>query len=105
MDAIKNALSGSSNTSKPAERNANAQETSSGGWGDKLNSALGGGKSSEAKEDYLDKGVDAFQQHVLGQGPQDNESALEQAKDEKISDFIRGQYKSVSGKEFPIADK
>ena len=29
----------------------------------------------------------------MGQGPQDNESAVEQAKDEQISDFIRGQYK------------
>ena len=31
-----------------------------------------------------------FQQNVLGQGAQDNESAVEQAKDEQISDFIRG---------------
>ncbi|KAF8441930.1 hypothetical protein BGX38DRAFT_1202962 [Terfezia claveryi] len=105
MDAIKNAISGSSNSSRPTETNTKPQKTSSGGWGDKLNTALGGGRSSEAKEDYLDKGVDAFQQHVLGQGPQDNESALEQAKDERISDFIRGTYKSTSGKEFPIADK
>lgn len=29
-----------------------------------------------------------MQQHVLGQGPQDNESAFEQAKDEKISDCV-----------------
>ncbi len=27
----------------------------------------------------------------MGQGKQDNESAVEQAKDEQISDFIRGQ--------------
>jgi hypothetical protein len=27
----------------------------------------------------------------MGQGPQDNESAVEQAKDEQISDFLRGQ--------------
>ena len=57
MDAIKNALSGSSNSGGPIETNINPQETSSGGWGDKLNSALGGGKSSEAKEDHLDKGT------------------------------------------------
>lgn len=31
-------------------------------------------------------GVDFVQEKVLGQGPQDNESAFEQAKDEKISD-------------------
>jgi hypothetical protein len=45
------------------------------------------------------------QQYALGQGPQDNESAIEQAKDEQISDFIRGQYKSNTGKDFPIKDK
>lgn len=30
--------------------------------------------------------IDLFQEHVLKQGPQNNESALEQAKDEYISD-------------------
>ena len=38
-------------------------------------------------------GIDAFQQYGLGQGDQSNESAVEQAKDEQISNFIRGQYK------------
>ena len=28
-----------------------------------------------------------------------------QAKDEQISDFIRGQYKSTTGKDFPVSDK
>lgn len=42
---------------------------------------------------------------MLGQGQQSNESAAEQAKDEAISDTIRSQYKSVTGSEFPIADK
>lgn len=32
-------------------------------------------------------------------------SAVEQAKDEQISDFIRGQYKSTTGKDVPIKDK
>ena len=41
----------------------------------------------------------------MGGGKQDNESALEQAKDEQISDFIRDKYKSTTGKEFPVADK
>ena len=84
-----------------------------GGLGDKLNSAAGGGRQSEKDEDYLDKGersetqlcailqvlmrsfpplgVDFVQEKFLGQGPQDNESAVEQAKDEQISDFIRNQ--------------
>lgn len=46
-----------------------------------------------------------MQQDVLGQGPQDNESALEQAKDEQISDFIRKEYKSTTGSDIPIKDK
>ncbi|KAK3985886.1 hypothetical protein QBC44DRAFT_311892 [Cladorrhinum sp. PSN332] len=79
--------------------------TSGGGIMDKLNSMAGGGKQSEKNEDAVDKGVDLFQQHVLGQGDQSNESALEQAKDEQISDFIRGQYKSATGKDVPIQDK
>jgi hypothetical protein len=69
-------------------------------------------------------GVDFVQEKFLGQGPQDNEvcchlyrkknivhmltqlqSAVEQAKDEQISDFIRGQYKSATGSDIPIKDK
>lgn len=66
-----------------------------------------------------------FQERVLGQGPQNNESAIEQAKDEQISgklfvrhqavgcrlltlrmsDFIRGKYKSTTGSDLPIEDK
>ena len=41
----------------------------------------------------------------MGAGPQDNESAIEQAKDEQISDYIRSQYKSTTGSEFPVKDK
>ncbi|KAF2795633.1 hypothetical protein K505DRAFT_323938 [Melanomma pulvis-pyrius CBS 109.77] len=76
-----------------------------GGIGDKLNSAAGGGKESEKNEDYLDKGVDYVQEKFLGAGPQDNESAVEQAKDEQISDFIRKQYKGATGSDVPIKDK
>ena len=50
-------------------------------------------------------GVDAVQQYGLGQGKQDNESAVEQAKDEQISDFIRDKYKSTTGDDFPVKDK
>lgn len=50
-------------------------------------------------------GVDWVQEHVLGQGDQSNESAVEQAKDEQISDFIRKQYKGTTGNDFPVADK
>ena len=41
----------------------------------------------------------------LSSQAQDNESAVEQAKDEQISDFIRGQYKSATGSDVPIKDK
>ncbi|KAJ4987188.1 hypothetical protein SVAN01_07340 [Stagonosporopsis vannaccii] len=76
-----------------------------GGIGDKLNTAAGGGRESEKNEDYVDKGVDFVQEKFLGQGAQDNESAVEQAKDEQISDFIRGQYKNATGSDIPIKDK
>ncbi|KAI5919983.1 hypothetical protein F4810DRAFT_714012 [Camillea tinctor] len=81
------------------------EEKSSGGFLDKINAAAGGGKESEKNEDALDKGVDWVQKHVLGQGDQSNESAIEQAKDEQISDYIRGQYKKTTGTDFPIKDK
>ncbi|KAI4273604.1 MAG: hypothetical protein LQ337_004511 [Flavoplaca oasis] len=110
MDTLKNMM-GSGGENKPVEGQAQGQtgEQASGGGGfmDKINSMAGGGKESEAKEDYLDKGecIDMFQEKVMGAGPQDNESAIEQAKDEQMSDFIRGKYKSQAGTDFPIKDK
>jgi len=86
--------------------NKPAQEGSgSGGLMGKVNSALGGGHKGEKNEDPLDKAVDFFQEHVLHEGSQKNESAIEQLKDEGISDTIRRQYKNMTGKEFPIEDK
>ncbi|ESK92381.1 hypothetical protein Moror_4558 [Moniliophthora roreri MCA 2997] len=76
-----------------------------GGFMDKVNNAMGGGAAGEKNEDALDKGVDWVQEHVFKQGPQNNESATEQMKDEAISDTIRQQYKNATGKDFPIADK
>jgi hypothetical protein len=72
---------------------------------EKFNTAAGGGRESEKNEDYLDKGIDMVQERILGQGPQDNESAVEQAKDEQISDFIREKYRSTTGSDVPIKDK
>jgi len=80
-------------------------EQPSGGLFGNLNSALGGGEAGEKKEDGLDKAVDYVQENVLGSGPQNNESAVEQAKDEQISDAIRGGFKNTTGRDFPIADK
>lgn len=34
-------------------------------------------------------GIDFVQEKFMGQGAQDNESAVEQAKDEQISDFSK----------------
>ncbi|TGZ79662.1 hypothetical protein EX30DRAFT_396998 [Ascodesmis nigricans] len=105
MDALKNLTGGGNNNNNRNPPTEKVKDESSGGFMDSVNSALGGGKKSEQNEDALDKGVDWVQEHVLGQGPQDNESAFEQAKDEQISDFIRGQYKSTTGKEVPVKDK
>lgn len=110
MDSFKNAVGLGDN--KPSEGAQQGQSTGQqeggggflGGIGDKLNSAAGGGKESEKNEDYLDKGVDYVQQ-AMGGGDQSNETAAEQFKDEQISDMIRSQYKSTTGKDFPVEDK
>ena len=49
--------------------------------------------------------VDFFQERVLHEGPQKNESAIEQAKDQAISNTIRHQFESITGKHFPGKDK
>ncbi|KAL9028204.1 MAG: hypothetical protein Q9196_003395 [Gyalolechia fulgens] len=90
MDSLKNAVGMGGGENKP-EGQAGQQGSSGGGLMDKFNSMAGGGKDSEKKEDYLDKGIDMVQEKVFGAGPQDNESAIEQAKDEQMSDFIRGK--------------
>ncbi|KAF1998052.1 hypothetical protein P154DRAFT_578338 [Amniculicola lignicola CBS 123094] len=92
------------------QQSSNSDEQKQGGGilgaiGDKVNSAAGGGQEGEKNEDYLDKGVDFIQEKYLGAGDQSNESAVEQAKDEQISDFIRKQYKTMAGSDIPIEDK
>ncbi|TRM70224.1 hypothetical protein BD626DRAFT_563886 [Schizophyllum amplum] len=101
MDFL-NSLSGKD---KEQSATAQTQQSSGGGFMDKINGSLGGGQSGEKKEDGLDKGVDWVQEHVFKQGAQTNESAFEQAKDEQMSDAIRRQYKNATGKDFPISDK
>ncbi|KAF2973242.1 hypothetical protein GQX73_g246 [Xylaria multiplex] len=105
MDFVNKIVGGESKDEDKASGAKNQQEGQSGGFLGKLNSLAGGGKESEKDEDALDKGVDWVQEHVLGQGDQSNESAVEQAKDEKISDFIRDQYKKQTGSDIPIKDK
>ncbi|RSH77008.1 uncharacterized protein EHS24_003949 [Apiotrichum porosum] len=53
----------------------------------------------------LPAGVDLVQQYGMGGGQQSNETAAEQAKDEVISDMIRGKYKEATGSDFFVADK
>ncbi|KAI1475340.1 hypothetical protein K445DRAFT_314469 [Daldinia sp. EC12] len=104
MDFI-NKITGSKDNEEKKSSEDKQQQESSGGFMDKINSMAGGGKESEKNEDVLDKGVDWVQEHVLGQGDQSNESAVEQAKDEQISDYIRDQYKKTTGSDFPVKDK
>ncbi|TFK32143.1 hypothetical protein BDQ12DRAFT_775027 [Crucibulum laeve] len=86
-------------------QNYSQPKSSGGGFMDKINGAMGGGEQGEKKEDMLDKAVDFAQEKLFGAGPQNNESAFEQAKDEQISDAIRRKYKAATGRDFPIADK
>ncbi|KAI6244805.1 hypothetical protein HI914_06890 [Erysiphe necator] len=109
MEFVKK-FSGSSGHQTSTETNDKvSQDKPSGGFlsslHSKMDKAAGGGRESEKNEDYLDKAVDMFQEKVLGKGKQDNESAMEQAKDEAISDSIRKGYKNATGKDFPIKDK
>lgn len=46
-----------------------------------------------------------FQEKVLKEGDQSNETAVEQAKDEAIAGAIRSKYKDATGSDFPIEDK
>ncbi|KAH9476942.1 hypothetical protein JR316_0010858 [Psilocybe cubensis] len=98
MNILKNQLGGQS-------KETQSTAGSGGGLMDKASGALGGGQAGEKNEDLLDKGVDLVQERVLGAGPQDNESPIEQAKDEQISDAIRRGYKGATGSDFPIKDK
>ncbi|CAI6341859.1 unnamed protein product [Periconia digitata] len=108
MDYV-NKLTGSGEQQTGQQQASSSENKQEGGFlsgiGNKLNNAAGGGAEGEKNEDMLDKGVDFVQEKVLGQGPQDNESALEQAKDEQISDYIRSSYKSATGSDVPIKDK
>lgn len=57
------------------------------------------------KTSLFTTGIDFVQEKFLGQGPQNNESAVEQAKDKMIAQTIRDGYKSSTGNEFPIKSK
>ncbi|KAF3940898.1 hypothetical protein ABW19_dt0200745 [Dactylella cylindrospora] len=108
MDFLKGLTENKGEEKKPEEKPVEKKEGLGGlldQAGSFINNQAGGGEKGEKREDYLDKGIDLVQEKVLGAGPQNNESAAEQAKDEAISDFIRDQYKKQTGKDFPVADK
>jgi len=67
----------------------------------KVREMAGGGQAGELDEDKLDKAVDLFQQRILKEGDQSDESAIEQLKDEQIANAIRHSFKSVTGHELP----
>jgi hypothetical protein len=134
MDFL-NKMTGNKHEGEGSKPEAEKKEEHGGGFMDKLHGLAGGGKESEKNEDGLDKGeslhflslilpaavrrpswsnclttlpclaVDYVQEKLLGKGDQSNESAVEQAKDEQISDFIRDRYKGATGKEFFVEDK
>ncbi|KAJ7289188.1 hypothetical protein C8J57DRAFT_1627728 [Mycena rebaudengoi] len=126
MDFVKKFTEGhhDQKTEHGAHQETGHKTEGGGGFMDKINGAMGGGKQGEQKEDLLDKAVD-FVQERMGGGDQSNESAIEQAKDEHISDAIRHGFKrrvpvlpsdaishthpilsfSVTGKDFPVKDK
>lgn len=58
MDYIKNLAGGNAqkNPEQAQQTQQTQQSSSGGGFMDSINSALGGGQKSEAKEDHLDKG-------------------------------------------------
>ncbi|KAF8155429.1 hypothetical protein B0H34DRAFT_713234 [Crassisporium funariophilum] len=62
-------------------------------------------KPTGGKSDPLDKAIDMVQEHVLKQGSQKNESAAEQAKDQKLASGIRKLFKMLTGKNVPGSKK
>ncbi|KAJ7108846.1 hypothetical protein C8R43DRAFT_1243467 [Mycena crocata] len=104
MDSLKKFAEEHSSKGESTHANTATKPQGGGGFMDKINNSMGGGASGEKNEDFLDKAVD-FVQQKMGGGDQSNESAVEQAKDEQISDAIRRQYKNATGKEFFVKDK
>ncbi|PPQ89369.1 hypothetical protein CVT25_002011 [Psilocybe cyanescens] len=83
----------------------NAQNKATSAIFGSINGALGGGEKGENKENYLDKATDIVQEYALKAGDQSNESAIEQAKDAQVARAIRTGCKTVTGNDFPIAEK
>ena len=54
---------------------------------------------------YPMSAIDFIQGHILHQGDQSNETALEQMKDGQIAAAIRTSYRQVTGHELPLKEK
>lgn len=70
MDSIKDTVSSFTGSSDNSGNDSQNQGQGSGGGflnglGDKLNSAAGGGRESEKKEDYLDKGWCIYRSYLI----------------------------------------
>ncbi|KAF7762258.1 hypothetical protein Agabi119p4_8851 [Agaricus bisporus var. burnettii] len=100
FDKISDAIHGHEQPEEPPKPQSFAEK-----FGDKVNSTFGGGSSGEAKEGHLDKAIDFYQEHVLKQGKQDDESAVEQLKDKQIASVIRHGFESVTGKDLSSSHK
>jgi len=99
MGKVRDALQGDEAKEKKKRENQR-------GWfSEKMNEMAGGGKKAELDEDGLDKAIDFFQHHMLKKGDQDDESAIEQMKDEQIAAGIKLAYKNATGHDFPSRDK
>ncbi|KAM0378299.1 hypothetical protein ACHAO7_000972 [Fusarium culmorum] len=98
MDFVKNLAGGNK------DDNTSQQQSEGGSGGGFMDKASFSASSYASSLTYF-TAVDYVQENFLGGGSQNNESAVEQAKDEAISDAIRDQYKGATGSEFPIADK
>ncbi|PPQ93159.1 hypothetical protein CVT25_002415 [Psilocybe cyanescens] len=99
----------------------NAQNKATSAIFGSINGTLGGGEKGENKENYLDKdlttlppscpfhaprpAIDIVQEYALKAGDQSNESAIEQAKDAQVARAIRTGCRTVTGNDFPIAEK
>jgi len=94
-DKILDVLAGGKGTEKKEK------EAQKNWFAGKVNEMAGGGEAGELNEDKLDKAVDLFQQYILKQGAQNDESAIEQLKDEQIANAIRVAVKSTTGHELP----
>jgi len=98
MDQLKSTVDSVMGNSTGTEPKSQGQQQSS--------TSTSSSSSSGGDEGLLDKGVNYAQETFVGaqgtQGtasqPQEgNQSAVEQAKDEQISDFLRHKYKSSTG--------